>query len=542
MVAALVGCLALIAAPASQATAPPLRGVQMHPLWGSETTTDFDQELDAVKAAHGNVVRIDFGWSTLEENGKGIYSNWYVSKTDRFLQDAQSRGIKVVMSLFQTPCWASSAPDDIKQGCTGSWWDRDVQLYPPTNPQDFADAAAWVAQRWGSQLAALEIWNEPNSTYYFRTDDRAGAYAALVKAAYPSVKAVAPNLPVLAGAIEYADSDFLQSLYNLGIQGSEDGISVHPYNGPRDPYDLNLLQPTKYTYITGVPAVRDVMVHNGDSGVGLWLTEFGWSSCLPNGTSSACVTEDQEAQYIPRAFDIIRDNWDYVPAAMAYELRNGGTDLTVRNNSYGLLYSDLTPKPAYSSFATEMVNLGDTTPPETTITAQPPASTSSSSASFSFGADEPTQRFECQLDSATTWTTCSSPQSYSGLALGTHSFAVRAIDSAGNVDPTPATATWAIVPPTLTLTAPAAGALFNKKLCLHATASADIGISKVDFQFDGKTIATDTSGPGYDYVWSVPSKTTYASHTVKATAYDKAGHTTSTSVSVRRSASAPSCS
>ncbi|MDQ1503946.1 MAG: hypothetical protein QOD57_1673, partial [Actinomycetota bacterium] len=42
-------------------------------------------------------------------------------------------------------------------------------------------------------------------------------------------------------------------------------------------------------------------------------------------------------------------------------------------------------------------------------------------------------------------TLCTSPKSYSGLAVGPHTFAVRASDAAGNVDPTPAGASVTIV-------------------------------------------------------------------------------------------------
>jgi len=34
---------------------------------------------------------------------------------------------------------------------------------PPQHPADYAKAAAYVAQRWGSKLAALEVWNEFNN-------------------------------------------------------------------------------------------------------------------------------------------------------------------------------------------------------------------------------------------------------------------------------------------------------------------------------------------------------------------------------------------
>ena len=87
----------------------------------------------------------------------------------------------------------------------------------------------------------------------------------------------------------------------------------------------------------------------------------------------------------------------------------------------------------------------DTTPPETTITDGPSGTVSSTSASFSFSATEPAT-FECSLDDAA-YAACTSPQAYSGLAAGSHTFAVRATDAAGNVDATPATRTWTIGTP-----------------------------------------------------------------------------------------------
>jgi hypothetical protein len=47
------------------------------------------------------------------------------------------------------------------------------------------------------------------------------------------------------------------------------------------------------------------------------------------------------------------------------------------------------------------------------------------------------------LDSGS-FETCTSPKTYSGLKKGSHTFAVRAVDAAGNLDPTPATRTWKV--------------------------------------------------------------------------------------------------
>lgn len=93
----------------------------------------------------------------------------------------------------------------------------------------------------------------------------------------------------------------------------------------------------------------------------------------------------------------------------------------------------------------------DVTAPDTTIDSQPANPSNSDSASFSFsGSDNQTPAgsltFECSLD-AGAFVPCTSPQDYTGLAIGSHTFAVRASDGVGNVDATPASFTWSILPP-----------------------------------------------------------------------------------------------
>jgi hypothetical protein len=85
----------------------------------------------------------------------------------------------------------------------------------------------------------------------------------------------------------------------------------------------------------------------------------------------------------------------------------------------------------------------DTAPPETSIDAAPADPTSQTSATFAFSATEAGSTFECRLDGAS-FAPCSSPKSYAGLATGVHTFDVRALDPAGNTDPSPATHTWTI--------------------------------------------------------------------------------------------------
>ena len=69
----------------------------------------------------------------------------------------------------------------------------------------------------------------------------------------------------------------------------------------------------------------------------------------------------------------------------------------------------------------------------------------SKSATFAFtGSDaRAVASFQCKLDSGS-FETCTSPKTYSKLKKGKHAFEVRAVDAAGNVDPTPASRSWTV--------------------------------------------------------------------------------------------------
>jgi hypothetical protein len=80
--------------------------------------------------------------------------------------------------------------------------------------------------------------------------------------------------------------------------------------------------------------------------------------------------------------------------------------------------------------------------PDTLIEQHPPAQTEETSASFSFVSAPTGASFECALDSSG-FDACSSPQSYDNLAVGQHSFQVRAL-SDDLIDSSPASVSWTI--------------------------------------------------------------------------------------------------
>ncbi|GAB4216022.1 MAG: hypothetical protein OHK0022_56640 [Roseiflexaceae bacterium] len=153
----------------------------------------------------------------------------------------------------------------------------------------------------------------------------------------------------------------------------------------------------------------------------------------------------------------------------------------------------------------------DTASPDTTLTGQPASQTPSTVATFTFtGTDSLTPpgslRFECKLDTGA-FAPCTSPQNYSGLSTGSHTFQVRAVDPAGNADPAPASYTWTIDPvtvdpadPTTTITSQPAAVTTSATATFSFTGSDDatpVGSLTFECSLDGAAFTPCTSPQTY---------------------------------------------
>lgn len=108
--------------------------------------------------------------------------------------------------------------------------------------------------------------------------------------------------------------------------------------------------------------------------------------------------------------------------APEYEHSNRDLETTPATFTKGNTYTGASPA---SMFADDVVA------PTVTFGDRPADSSTSQSAAWSFSANEPST-FECALDGAA-YSGCTSPHAIGSIAVGTHSFHVRATDAAGNV-------------------------------------------------------------------------------------------------------------
>jgi hypothetical protein len=185
---------------------------------------------------------------------------------------------------------------------------------------------------------------------------------------------------------------------------------------------------------------------------------------------------------------------------------------------------------------------GDTTPPGVSITA--PAAGGSVSGSVTITANATDNvgvvavRFrvdgtavgveDTTAPYSVTWNSAEVPN-------GAHALTADARDAAGNVT---ASATVSVTvsntpgdttPPTVSVTAPAAGAVLTGTVTVAANAADDTGVVGVQFRLDGNALGTEDLNAPYSISWNTTS-TANGQHALSAVARDAAGNATTAGV------------
>lgn len=327
----LVGALSICANAAGArgriAAAPPLAGIN---IGSGATAAQADADVANAAALHAKVIRTEAVWSLLEPSGPQP-SEPAFAFLDRLASDASAKGIRLILIAYSTPCWASSAPTSLLGECVPGHVGK-ANAWPPSDPGAYASFVSYLAQRYGSRLAAIEIWNEPDQAneLYFAGPEKPQRYAAILRAAYPAIKQVDPGMTVLGGSIVGSSGAFLRALYAAGIKGYYDGLSVHFYN----------------LLLGSLRSIHEVQLANGDS-TPLWLNEFGWSSCYPRQKiqqEQGCVTAQVQAQNLTNTFRELARS-PFIAADVVYELTSSSSE------EFGVLNPAGARKPSFGALS-----------------------------------------------------------------------------------------------------------------------------------------------------------------------------------------------
>ena len=290
-----------------------------------------DDHLQAMQDLGVDHVRVIIPWRGNEPWGPpgtlpSTIEQQYWARSDYIINRAAERGMAVLGVLNHAPEWGGADP--------APWVTLGFEEAP--NPELYAQYAARVVQRYGSKVAAYEIWNEPNAVSGWAPQISAEAYTEVLKAAYTAIKNVNgadPNDPlVVAGVLGAVTTvplvtldprTFVETMYASGAKGFFDALSFHPYHyslkfgegevTPQEPWKIN-------SPLEQVIAIRQLMLANGDAALRIWATEYG----LPTFGS---LTEDQQKQYIENFLDAWsklkdEDGTSYAGPSFLYTLRD----------------------------------------------------------------------------------------------------------------------------------------------------------------------------------------------------------------------------
>ena len=179
--------------------------------------------------------------------------------------------------------------------------------------------------------------------------------------------------------------------------------------------------------------------------------------------------------------------------------------------------------PATDTTYTAAYRASDTQPPETTINSGPTV-TNDTTPDFTFSSSEAGSTFQCAVD-AGGWEACTSPRTLSAQTEGQHTFWVRAVDGAGNVDPTPAGRPFTIdtTKPTASVTSPTGGSVVSGTISIAANASDAVGVTAAKWYVDGVEVVSDYDGAPWIKQWDT-TKVVDGSHKIYAKARDAAGN------------------
>lgn len=351
-----LGCALTALALATPALgAPEYMGTNTHSLRSSVSAEDMVRELTELQSLDANAVRVDLDWRTLEYKGRGEYEASYLARIDSMLAEAATRGIKVIAILATTPPWASEGK---------AWNDA------PTNASDYGAACKFLAARYGVELAAIEVWNEPEiKEDLIGTSDLPLTYTHMTQACFSGAREGNAEVPVITGSLSYADTTFLNQLYADGIAGSYDGISIHPYADQAAPENTSVT----HSFKRGIETLHEDQLAHNDS-TPEWVTEYGWYT----GTASGAVSEQTQAEYIQRSWKVL-GGLSYVKAATLYQLRDLGTEASNPEDNFGLLRADFSARLADAPFRDGIEELVGTTSSTTTTTTSSQTSTSTTS-------------------------------------------------------------------------------------------------------------------------------------------------------------------
>lgn len=248
----------------------------------------------ASRLADGGIttVRDEIYWQVVEPSpGNFVFPRNY----DDYMAALREKGVEPLIELT----------------FTNTNYDGGLTPYTPAGFAAYGRYAAAVLQRYGSQIRAVEIWNEYNGSFATgpAAADRSGTYLKMLQVAYATIKSARSDVLVVGGATAGVPLPYFEKLFAAGALNYLDVVSVHPYRTAATPEGLEAQIAALRTLMTKYGTVKPI-----------WVTEIGWPLRRSGAPGDTEIDEATQAKYLVRACVLLASAG--VPRVYWYALRD----------------------------------------------------------------------------------------------------------------------------------------------------------------------------------------------------------------------------
>jgi len=280
---------------------------------GPEPTWERDFEIDRLLEAGLVRLRASIDWPDVEPAN----DDWQFENSDLFVARVTGAGLVFDGRL-----------------CYGVDWARPEGNDSAIRPEDFADYAGAVAERYCGTIESYEIWNEENHDRFWKPEPDPDAFGRMLKATYRAVHDACPGAKVVFGGLSCLDDDtFTEGLYYFlervhdrhpDIGQYFDVLAIHPYTFLQQTppeWSLSIDGREVWPDLPGqIRTARERLAAIGHASTPVWLTEYGWPSLLIGRPAQAAflargallaIAEGAEALHVYTFWD--RDGTSFPP-------------------------------------------------------------------------------------------------------------------------------------------------------------------------------------------------------------------------------------